>query len=135
MMDNLSAISSKTRVLIVDDKAEMRHVFENMLYFEDDLLVVGAAENGQEAIEKTQELVPDVILMDVEMPVLDGIQATQQIRKNYPGIVIINVSSEMRHKSLAIMAGAADYLLKPFSTDEVIEAIHRALETHSQKVS
>jgi CheY-like chemotaxis protein len=111
------------RVLIVDDKPEMRLALSNLLYFEKNLTVVGTAEDGAEAVKKAQEVEPDVILMDIEMPVMDGIAATRQIKRDRPATIVIAISSEMRHKSAALQAGAVAFFTKPLSTEDFIAAI------------
>ena len=116
-------MSDKIRVLIVDDQAAMRQALVNALYFEDNITVVGTAQDGQEAITKTEELRPDVILMDIEMPRMDGLEATRQIKQKRPTIKIIVVSSENRYKNVAIEAGASSFLLKPVETAELIDNI------------
>ena len=115
--------AKKYRVLIVDDKPEMRKAFFNLLYFEEELTVVGTAEDGADAVKKVQELEPDVILMDVEMPVMDGITATRQIKTQRPSAIIVAVSSELRYKANALQAGAVAFLTKPFSPEEFVEAL------------
>jgi pilus assembly protein CpaE len=115
--------AKKYRVLIVDDKPEMRKAFSNLLYFEEELTVVGTAEDGADAVKKVQELEPDVILMDVEMPVMDGITATRQIKTERPSAIIVAVSSELRYKANALQAGASAFLTKPFSPEEFVEAL------------
>jgi pilus assembly protein CpaE len=118
----------KYRVLIVDDKPEMRQAFSNLLYFEEALTVVGTAEDGVDAVKKVQELEPDVILMDVEMPVMDGIAATRQIKKQRPSTIIVAVSSELRYKANALQAGATAFLTKPFSPEDFTEVLKSRLE-------
>ncbi len=116
------------RVLVVDDKPEMRQAFTNLLYFEENLTVVGTAENGQEALEKISELTPDIVLMDIEMPVMNGLEATRQIRKTRPTLPVILMSSEARYRTEATLTGAVAYLMKPFTTEQVVETIQRILE-------
>ncbi len=113
------------RVLIVDDKPEMRRAFTNLLYFEEDFTVSGTAEDGAEAVKKAQELAPDIIIMDIEMPVLDGIAATRQIKQNQPTTLIVAVSSEIRHKTRALEAGANAFLTKPFTAEDLIATIRQ----------
>ncbi len=126
MSDEAATQSAKKfRVLIVDDKPAMRQAFSNMLYFEEDLDIIGTAEDGAEAVKKASELAPDVILMDIEMPVMDGITATQYIKRQQPGTLIVAVSSEVRHKNSALQAGATAFLIKPFTLEEVTEIIRQ----------
>lgn len=118
------------KVLIVDDIAETRENFRKLLQFEADFEVVGAARNGQEGIELAKELQPDVILMDINMPDIDGITATETIRDEVPfsQIVIITVQDDPNYMRRAMLAGARDFLTKPPSVDEMIGAIRRAGE-------
>jgi pilus assembly protein CpaE len=118
------------KVLIVDDIAETRENIRKLLQFEADFEIVGAARNGFEGIELAKELVPDVILMDINMPDIDGITATETIRKEVPHsqIVILTVQADPNYMRRAMLAGARDFLTKPPSVDEMIGAIRRAGE-------
>jgi pilus assembly protein CpaE len=124
------------RVLIVDDIAETRENIRKLLQFEADLEIVGAARNGQEGIELAKELDPDVILMDINMPDIDGITATETIRGKVPHaqIVILTVQADPNYMRRAMLAGARDFLTKPPSVDEMIGAIRRAGElSHEER--
>ena len=118
----------KIRVLIVDDIAETRENMRKLLQFESGLEVVGTANTGREGIEQAVELDPHVILMDINMPDMDGIQATEQIIKRLPymQIVILSVQSDPDYMRRAMMAGARDFLTKPPNIDELTTAIRRA---------
>jgi pilus assembly protein CpaE len=122
--------SGKIRTLIVDDIAETRENVRKLLQFESDVEVVGAARTGREGIQLAQELDPDVILMDINMPDIDGISATETIRQNSPHIqvVILSVQSDQNYMRRAMLAGARDFLTKPPMGDELISAIRRAGE-------
>lgn len=122
--------SGKIRTLIVDDIAETRENVRKLLQFESDVEVVGTARTGREGIQLAQELDPDVILMDINMPDIDGISATEQIRQNSPHIqvVILSVQSDQNYMRRAMLAGARDFLTKPPMGDELISAIRRAGE-------
>jgi two-component system NarL family response regulator len=113
------------RVLIVDDHALFRRGLQMVLKQEEDLEVVGEAGDGHEAVQKAQELMPDVILMDVRMPRRSGIEATQQIKDVLPHvkILMLTISDEEADLYDAIKAGASGYLLKEISIDEVADAI------------
>jgi DNA-binding NarL/FixJ family response regulator len=113
------------RVLIVDDHALFRRGLEMVLEQEDDVEVVGEAGDGAEAIEKAQELMPDVVLMDVRMPRRSGIEATQTIKDLIPHakILMLTISDEEADLYDAIKAGANGYLLKEISIEEVANAI------------
>lgn len=120
----------KTRVLVVDDIAETRENIRKLLQFEADIEVVGAARTGKEAVQLTDELNPDVVLMDINMPDMDGITATEMIRQRnpVPQIVILSVQGDPNYMRRAMLAGARDFLTKPPMADELISAVRRAGE-------
>jgi DNA-binding NarL/FixJ family response regulator len=115
----------RLRVLIVDDHALFRRGLQMVLRQEDDIDVVGEAGDGHEAVEKAQELMPDVVLMDVRMPGQSGIKATEQIKDLIPHakILMLTISDEEADLYDAIKAGASGYLLKEISIDEVADAV------------
>src|SRR4030065_1631998 len=117
----------KIKVLIVDDIAETRENIRKLLQFENDIEVVGAARTGKEGIELAKEMRPDVILMDINMPDMDGITATETIRRDIPfsQIVILSVQSDPSYMRRAMLAGARDFLTKPPTIDELTSAIRR----------
>ncbi|MDX1663801.1 MAG: response regulator [Candidatus Promineifilaceae bacterium] len=120
-------MSDKIRVLIVDDLAETRENVRKLLQFESDVEVIAQAGSGEEALEMAKEHRPDIILMDINMPGLDGISASQAIVQAVPStqIVIMSVQSEADYLRRAMLAGARDFLMKPFSGDELISAVRR----------
>ncbi len=122
--------AEKIRILIVDDIAETRENIRKLLQFESDVDVVGAARSGNEGIQLAQELDPDVVLMDINMPDIDGITATELVRKKSPHIqvVILSVQNDQSYMRRAMLAGARDFLNKPPLGDELISAIRRAGE-------
>ena len=122
------------RVVICDDHALFRRGLEMVLEDEPDIEVVGEATDGIQAVEKAQELMPDVILMDVRMPKRSGIEATQQIKELLPHvkILVLTISDEEADLYDSIKAGAAGYLLKEISTDEVADAIRSVWAGHSR---
>jgi pilus assembly protein CpaE len=124
-------MAEKIRVLIVDDLQETRENVRKLLQFESDIDVIGQAANGQEAIEMTRQHRPDIILMDINMPGVDGITASQSISKLNPAsqIIIMSVQSEVDYLRRAMLAGARDFLMKPFSGDELVSAVRRVHET------
>jgi pilus assembly protein CpaE len=121
-------VGDKIRVIIVDDVSETRENVRKLLQFESDVDVVGLARTGREAIQITQELNPDVVLMDINMPDMDGISATEAIRSKQPTVqvVILSVQSDQNYMRRAMLAGARDFLTKPPMGDELISAIRRA---------
>lgn len=118
----------KIQVLIVDDNQDTRDGTRRLLEYEDDIEIVDFAENGAIAIDKVRELQPEVILMDINMPVMDGITATQQIQSEFPRvqIIVVSVQDDTNYMREAIRAGAVDFVAKPISADELAEAIRRA---------
>ena len=120
----------KIRVLIVDDVSETRENVKKLLQFESDVDVVGVARTGKEAIQVSQELNPDVVLMDINMPDMDGIAATEAIRAKQPAVqvIILSVQSDQNYMRKAMLVGARDFLSKPPMGDELISAIRRAGE-------
>ena len=118
----------KIRVMIVDDVSETRENVRKLLQFESDVEVVGVARTGKEAIQISQDLHPDVVLMDINMPDMDGISATEAIRAKQPAVqvVILSVQGDQNYMRRAMLAGARDFLTKPPMGDELISAIRRA---------
>ena len=117
------------RVLLVDDHAVVRERLRNFLALQDGLEIVGEASDGNEAIEQAQRLEPDVILMDLVMPGLDGIGAMRQLRARSPASRVIVLTSFLEDERVlpAIQAGAAGYLLKNVAPAELARAIRAAL--------
>jgi pilus assembly protein CpaE len=124
------AAGDKIRVLIVDDVADTRENVRKLLQFEADVEVVGAARSGKEGIQLSQELDPDVVLMDINMPDIDGITATETIQQKSPQIqvIILSVQGDQNYMRRAMLAGARDFLTKPPMGDELISAVRRAGE-------
>jgi len=119
---------SRIRVLIVDDHAVVRNGLKTVLRIFDDLELVGEASNGKEALEICQQERPDVVLMDLMMPVMDGAEATKAIRKRCPQMQVIALTSFKERELVqgALEAGAIGYLLKNVSTEELVDAIRAA---------
>lgn len=120
-------MSDTIRVLIVDDLPETRENVRKLLQFEPDIEVIGQAGTGEEAVEMAKEHQPDIILMDINMPGIDGIGASQKITELVPTvqIIIMSVQSDPNYLRRAMMAGARDFLTKPFGGDELVAAIRR----------
>jgi DNA-binding NarL/FixJ family response regulator len=118
----------RIRVLLVDDHAVVRRGLNGFFELLDDIEVVGEAEDGRRAVELVAELQPDVVLMDLLMPVMDGIAATAEIKATYPDVEVVALTSfiEEDRVTAALEAGATGYLLKDADADDVAIAVRRA---------
>jgi DNA-binding NarL/FixJ family response regulator len=117
-----------TRVLVADDHPAFRRGLELMLADVDDLELVGEAETGARAVELAAELSPDVVLMDLRMPDLDGIEATRRVVRQVPApaVVVLTMFEDDDSVFAAMRAGARGYLLKGAEQDEIVRAVHAA---------
>lgn len=115
----------KLKIVIADDHQLLRQGLRALLHDESDMEVVGEAENGHEAVALTKQLSPDVVVMDVGMPELNGMEATRQILADRPGtrILALSMHTDKRFASGMLQAGATGYLLKDAAFDELISAI------------
>jgi len=122
-------LAEPIRVLVADDHDMFRRGLTIVLESEGDIVVVGEAPDGEVAVAKAAELAPDIILMDVRMPHLDGIAATRRIRRSFPTsrIIMLTVSDEEEDLFAAIKAGANGYLLKAVSIDQVADAVRAVM--------
>jgi DNA-binding NarL/FixJ family response regulator len=113
------------RVLLVDDQALFREGVETLLSVHQDIQVVGQASNGQEAVEVATTVHPDVVLMDVRMPVLDGVGATRRLKKALPQcrVIVLTTFDDDEYVFDALRAGAVGYLLKDVASTQLVEAI------------
>lgn len=113
------------RILVVDDQRLIREGIASLLEIQAGIAVVGTAANGQEAVEQALALTPDVILMDVRMPVLDGVQATKAIRQQVPScqILMLTTFDDEEYVIKALQAGARGYLLKDIPVDDLAQAV------------
>jgi DNA-binding NarL/FixJ family response regulator len=121
-------VNSPVRLLIVDDHPIVRAGFEGMLAGKSDLEVVGEAENGEEAVRLAERLRPDVVLMDLRMPVVDGVEATRRIKAGSPqtNVLVLTTYDSDADILRAIEAGATGYLLKDTPREELFRAIRAA---------
>lgn len=124
-----AARGDPARVLLADDHAVVRQGFRLVLGSQPDLEVVGEAANGREALEQARRLRPDLVLMDVTMPVMDGLEATRRLKAEMPDVCVLVFTSHEEPEYLleAIEAGAAGYVLKGAPVSRLIGAIRRAL--------
>ncbi|MEJ2266328.1 MAG: response regulator transcription factor [Anaerolineales bacterium] len=122
------------RTLIVDDHSVVRQGLHMFLSLDSEIEVVGEAANGAEAIQMVKTLGPDVVLMDLLMPVMDGISATQVIRRDYPETEVVALTSVLEDESVinAVRAGAIGYLLKDTQAEDLVKAIRAAAEGQVQ---
>jgi pilus assembly protein CpaE len=125
------------RVLIVDDIPETRDHLTKLLGFESDIEVVGSAASGAEAIEMAVKLSPDVVLMDINMPDMDGITATERLSTAAPmtSVVMMSVQGEADYLRRSMLAGAREFLVKPFSSDELNASIRQVYSRERDKMS
>jgi two-component system nitrate/nitrite response regulator NarL len=117
------------RVLLVDDQPLFRTAISSLINAQDDFTVVGEAENGLQAIERAHELTPDLVVMDVEMPVMNGVEATKLLTEQMPGIriVMLTVSDAEEHVFDAVRNGASGYLLKDLRPDQLYDMLRSVM--------
>jgi DNA-binding NarL/FixJ family response regulator len=113
-------------VFLADDHAVLRDGVKLLLEMQPDLKVIGEADDGRETVRKVSELKPDVVILDILMPELNGIEATRQILQNTPDtqVIILSANTDSEHVFRAIQAGASGYLIKASAGSEVVKAIH-----------
>jgi DNA-binding NarL/FixJ family response regulator len=125
-------VSAPVRVLLVDDQLLVRSGFSLILSVEDDIEVIGQASDGEEAVRLTRELRPDVVLMDVQMPVMDGIEATRRIvADDLARVVILTTFDRDDYVFAGLAAGASGFLLKNADADHLIEAVRAVSGGHA----
>ena len=115
---------------MVDDNKDTRDNVSRLIAFEPDMEVVGQAFNGKQAIDEAINLRPHIVLMDINMPDMDGIQATREmvVHAPYSQVIIMSVQFETDYMRAAMLAGARDYQTKPFSADELVNCIRRVYD-------
>lgn len=124
----------KIKVLLVDDHTVVLKGLAFFLSTQEDLELVGEANNGKEALKKVGEAQPDIVLMDLYMPEMDGIEATSCIKKGYPNVKVLVLTSfsDQAHVLPALKAGASGYILKDVEPDQLVEAIRSAYKGNIQ---
>lgn len=122
------------RILLVDDQSLIRRGLKALLKLEDTLQVVGEADNGQTAINLVEALQPDVVLMDIRMPVMDGVAATREICQRFPEtkVVVLTTFDDNQYLTQALQYGAAGYLLKDTPPEELAQAIQAVHKGYTQ---
>ncbi len=130
-------MADQIRVLIVDDIPETRDHLTKLLGFESDIEVVGAASSGAQALQLAAELMPEVVLMDINMPDMDGIAATERLSAEVPdaAVVMMSVQGEADYLRRSMLAGAREFLVKPFSSDELTASIRQVYAREQEKQS
>src|SRR5687767_10807148 len=130
-------MADQIRVLIVDDIPETREHLSKLLGFEGDIDVVGAAASGSEALKMAASLTPDIVLMDINMPDMDGIATTEQLSRDIPtaSIIMMSVQGEADYLRRSMLAGAREFLVKPFSSDELTASIRGVFDREREKQS
>lgn len=118
-------MAGRVRVMIVDDSAETRQCIRMLLAMAEDIEVVAEAENGAEALKKLAVMAPDVVLMDINMPVLNGVEATERICRQYPAVsvVVLSVQNDVEYVRRCLRAGARHYLFKPVTAETLVQTV------------
>lgn len=121
----MSNVAPRIKLIIADDMDELRSNVRRMLNNQENIRIIGEARNGKEVVDLVKELQPHVVLMDINMPEVDGLKATEILAKDYPNVqtVIMSIQSEQEYFRRAMKAGAKDFLVKPFSTSDLIDTI------------
>lgn len=130
-------MGEKIKILIVDDIETIRENISKLLEFHPEVIVVGQVASAAEAIERAKLVRPDVILMDINMPDMDGITATEVITADIPGvnIIMMSVQGEQEYLRRAMIAGAKNYLTKPFTGDELVQAVKQVHNSEQKRKS
>ena len=125
-----SPVTPMIKVLIVDDIPDTRDHLSRLLGMEREIDVAGTASSGEEAIQMAMEMRPDIIVMDINMPGMDGVAAAEIISQRLPNspVIMMSVHGEAEHLKRAMLAGAREFLVKPFSADEFATSIKRVYE-------
>ena len=128
MQKRMTNKSPVVRVLVVDDQQLIRDGIASMLDIQDGIEVLGTAKNGQDALEQASSLKPDIVLMDIHMPVMDGITATEKLRRQLPDsqVVMLTTFDDESYIIRSLQAGACGYLLKDIPVDDLAQAVKLA---------
>jgi DNA-binding NarL/FixJ family response regulator len=122
------------RIVLADDQHLIRQGMKALLELEADLQIIGEAENGQVAVQQVEQLHPDLVLMDIRMPVMDGVAATEAIARQFPGtkVLILTTFDDQEYVTAALQKGATGYLLKDTPSEDLAEAIRAAHKGYTQ---
>jgi len=129
--------NSKIKIIIADDIEETRNVIKKILNLEDEFFeIVGEASNGEEVLELIPKVNPDIVLMDINMPVLNGLEATEKIMNLFPSVtvIIMSVQAENEYLKKAMFHGAKEYIIKPFNYEVLVNTIITTYEKYKDKV-
>lgn len=124
----------KIKILLADDNENTRASIRQLLELDDVVDIVGEARNGMEVLEKAEVLEPELVIMDVNMPEMDGIEATRRLNQKYPqiSVILISINDEIQNFRRAMLAGAKEYLVKPLSPEELSTAVRQVAEVGRQ---
>ncbi|WP_127017786.1 AAA family ATPase [Anoxybacter fermentans] len=130
-------MKDKIKIMIIDDIKDTRENIGRLISLEDDLEVVAEANDAEKGIELAKKVQPDIILMDINLPGMDGLKATEVLSRELPesSVIIISVQEEHYYMQQAISAGAREFLMKPFSRDELVKAIRRVSSIEQKQLS
>lgn len=140
MSRHLPAATNPVTVLLAEDHTIVREGLRALLRMEADIAIIGEAEDGRQAVELTRKLRPDVVVMDIAMPLLNGIEATRQIRKSCPAtrILVLSAHSDIAYVEQVMALGASGYLIKQSAADtlaKAVRAVHRGQSYFSPAIS
>ncbi len=120
------------RVLIADDSAPARSGLRTLLATEPDMVVVGEATNGREAVRLVEEHRPAVVVMDLQMPIMDGVQAARLIKRSWPDVIVVIVTVHAGEQAAAVAAGADAFVVKGEAPERLVAALHMGQEAGRQ---
>jgi len=128
-------MSDHIRILVADDSDVTRNAIIKITNMVDNFEVIGEARNGEEAIKKTKKLKPDIVLMDINMPIINGLKATEEISKEFPNVIVIimSVQGGTEYLKKAMFSGAKEYIFKPFSMEELIDTVTSTIKLNNER--